>query len=282
MKFRSKTGEVLSISDAVDHYCKQRWCDNCALREPVGDPDKVCADWAEYHPHEAARLMGYEVVEDEEKPTEDIFLRFLRDFQKELGNRFEGVDSWDVWVNISGTAAWKDALIASSQKHMPEVFTLWDKLDWWASDLLDNWLIDCAKYIGLIHDNAVKEEANMDKPLKDWTLGEVKECCSKQGTCVSECPFSTKNKLCRITSNPCDWDLTDKPRWTQQEVEDAKKIVEIIPLVYKFERNKNGVLSAVCSIPDIGDDFCLLNRGLLPSIQPGQSYTLDDIIGGAQ
>ena len=67
MKFRNpETGEVLSISDAVDHYCKQRWCDNCALREPVGDPDKVCADWAEYHPHEAARLMGYEVVEDDE------------------------------------------------------------------------------------------------------------------------------------------------------------------------------------------------------------------------
>lgn len=65
MKFRSKTGKVLSISNAVDHYCKKRWCDNCALREPVGDPDKVCADWAEAHPHEAARLMGFEVVEDD-------------------------------------------------------------------------------------------------------------------------------------------------------------------------------------------------------------------------
>lgn len=65
MKFRNpETGEVLSISDAVDHYCKQRWCDNCAFREPVGDPDKVCVDWAEAHPHEAARLMGFEVVED--------------------------------------------------------------------------------------------------------------------------------------------------------------------------------------------------------------------------
>lgn len=121
------------------------------------------SNYIDLHPIEAARLIGYEVVEDEEKPTEDIFLRFLRDFQKELGNRFEGVDSWDVWVNISGTAAWKDALIVSSQKRMPEVFTLWDKLDWWASDLLDNWLIDCAEYIGLIHDNAVKEEANMAK-----------------------------------------------------------------------------------------------------------------------
>ena len=68
MEFRNlETEEVLSISDAVDHYCKQRWRDNCALREPVGDPDKVCADWAEYHPHEAARLMGYEVVEDEKE-----------------------------------------------------------------------------------------------------------------------------------------------------------------------------------------------------------------------
>ena len=63
-KFKNpETGEVLSISDAIDHYCKQRWCDNCLLREPIGDPDKVCADWAETHPHEAARLMGYEVVE---------------------------------------------------------------------------------------------------------------------------------------------------------------------------------------------------------------------------
>lgn len=66
MKFwNTETGEVLSISDAVDHYCKQRWCYNCALSEPVGDPDKVCADWAEDHPHEAAHLMGYEVVEDD-------------------------------------------------------------------------------------------------------------------------------------------------------------------------------------------------------------------------
>ena len=64
-KFKNpETGEVLSISDAVDKYCKQRWCDNCCLREPIGDPDKVCADWAEAHPHEAASLMGYEGVDE--------------------------------------------------------------------------------------------------------------------------------------------------------------------------------------------------------------------------
>lgn len=122
-----------------------------------------------------------------------------------------------------------------------------------------------------------KKEANMDKPLKDWTLEEVKECCSKYGTCVSECPFSTKNKLCRMTSNPCDWDLTDKPRFTQQEVEDAKTIKRV------FGRD-----GAIRRTPNLGErstlvfDHLYINEDLFPSIKPGQSYTLDEIIGGAQ
>lgn len=123
-----------------------------------------------------------------------------------------------------------------------------------------------------------KKEANMDKPLKDWTLEEVKECCSKHGTCVSDCPFSTKNKLCRMTSNPCDWDLTDKPRWTQQEVERAKAIKLIYPAAYRLEEadplirvwDKEGKLLAHVDV------------NLFLSFQPGQSYTLDEIIGGAQ
>lgn len=164
MKFRNPdTGEALSIVDAVSEYCGQRWCDNCALREPTGDPDKVCADWAEYHPHEAARLMGYEVVEDGQY------------------------------------------ICPSCGNALPE-------------NPIGGYTCPYCGY----GERTEKKEANMDKPLKDWTLEEVKECCSKYGTCVSECPFSAKNKLCRMTSNPCDWDLTDKPRWTQQEVEANK------------------------------------------------------------
>ena len=117
----------------------------------------------------------------------------------------------------------------------------------------------------------------MDKPLKDWTLEEVKECCSKYGTCVSECPFSTKNKLCRMTSNPCDWDLTDKPHFTQQEVEDAKTIKRV------FGRD-----GAIRRTPNLGErstlvfDHLYINEDLFPSIKPGQSYTLDEIIGGVE
>lgn len=67
MKFRNKnTGEILSISEAVDQYCMNNWCgEKCALENAVGDPDRVCADWAEYHPYLAAELIGCEVVKEE-------------------------------------------------------------------------------------------------------------------------------------------------------------------------------------------------------------------------
>lgn len=71
MKFRNpETGEVLYISDAVDKYCEGRWCGvTCNLYYACGHTDKICEDWAENHPHEAARLMGYEVVEEEPEKT---------------------------------------------------------------------------------------------------------------------------------------------------------------------------------------------------------------------
>ena len=73
MKFRSKTGEVyIGILEAMDYYCDSKEdCNDCALREPVTSYQKQknpCYAYVADNPHEAARLMGFEVVEDE---TED-------------------------------------------------------------------------------------------------------------------------------------------------------------------------------------------------------------------
>ena len=74
-----------------------------------------------------------------------------------------------------------------------------------------------------------KEEINMDKPLKDWTLGECMGECSKltyRGLTCEQCPL---NKIC---GNAVDeWDLTEPPRWTEQEVERAKAIKVLYPAV---------------------------------------------------
>lgn len=304
MKFRSKTGEVaLTIEQALEQFCdSKKDCDYCELREPVqqyAGTKRPCHEYVRANPYEAARLMGYEVVEDEDKPTEDIFLHFLRDFQKELGNRFKVADSWDVWVNISGTAAWKDALIVSSRKYIPEVFALWDKLDWWASDLLDSWLIDCAKYIGLIHDNTVKEEVNMDKPricgvlgvevdeefIYDFGTNQINRGTFKIGAdgkryyktgeiwnlCYNE------EDLIAIINHPDR--IIRKPRWTEQEVEDAKDILRLLEDAHSIKKYAGDIMW-ICNSHNV--TMVNANAGMFPSLRPGETVTLDEIIGGAQ
>ena len=72
MKFRSKTGEVaLTIDQALEQFCdSKKDCDYCELREPVQQykgTKRPCHEYARANPYEAARLMGYEVAEDEKE-----------------------------------------------------------------------------------------------------------------------------------------------------------------------------------------------------------------------
>ena len=71
MQFRSKTGEMVSSSiiRLQRAYCRERACGQCQLKNHVIDCEDTseCGVWAVEHPHEAARLMGYEVVEDEKE-----------------------------------------------------------------------------------------------------------------------------------------------------------------------------------------------------------------------
>ena len=70
MKFRSKTGEIaLTIDQALEQFCdSKKDCDYCELREPVqqyAGTKKPCHEYVRANPYEAARLMGYEVLEDD-------------------------------------------------------------------------------------------------------------------------------------------------------------------------------------------------------------------------
>lgn len=126
------------------------------------------------------------------------------------------------------------------------------------------------------------EEANMDKPLKDWTLEETKQYCT--GRDCEHCRFMDGPK-CKL-HRPEDWDLSEKPRWTEQEVEDAKAIKRILGADWKsIERDENGF--TVLRNFNTGDDEILcqslkIEDHAFPSINPGKPYTLDEIIGGAQ
>ena len=208
-KFKDpETGEVFDILE----FSRTAF-ENCTYIRVEANCKKLSVfDYIYTYPHEAARLMGYEVVEEHMQTHEKTHA---------------------------------DA-IENARAHL--------------------------------------EEANMDKPLKDWTLGELKEYC---GTAAYQChkgicPF--KNICDRITSEnqgyyvvPGDWDLTDKPRFTEQEVERAKAIKVLYPEILYIQ----------------ADDRCLrgLNKGKesifldcvlswFPSLRPNETVTLDEIIGG--
>ena len=126
------------------------------------------------------------------------------------------------------------------------------------------------------------EEANMDKPLKDWTLRELKAWCYQYGSthtespCEQTCPMYHRGICSREWVH--EWDLDEKPRFTEQEVERAKAIRVIYPTAYRLEEadplirvwDKEGKLLAHVDV------------NLFLSLKPEQSYTLDEIIGGAE
>ena len=126
------------------------------------------------------------------------------------------------------------------------------------------------------------EEANMDKPLKDWTLGEAKEyCTSRNGNCADDCIFSKKGigMVCGIAPKPVWWTLPEKPRWTEQEVERAKAVKVLYPEILYLQADDRYLRGLNKEKESIFLD-CVLSW--FPSLRSDETVALDEIIGGAE
>ena len=208
MRLRKMT--EYSMEEANNEFCdRQTSCDTCPLDNPSHKKENTsCVDWCNEHPHEAARLMGYAVVEDDAPTLEGAIDKYLEIKQK---------------------------------------------------------------------------EANMDKPLKDWTLRELKAWCYQYGSthtespCEQTCPMYHRGICSREWVH--EWDLDEKPRFTEQEVEDAKMVKRVFGRTGTVKR-----VDPIMTEPysNLVFDHLYINKDLFPSIKPGQEYTLDEIIGGAK
>lgn len=232
MKFQNKNGETFrgSTIKFCGKYLLQ--CENCPIFPmlQVSPPSNVrgaCDDWIAGNPREAARLMGYEVVEDD---TEYYLPSNLTEFCTKTGEKW-----WGRTVNYG-------------------------------------------------------EETNMDKPLKDWTLGEAKEyCTSRNGNCADDCIFSKKGigMVCGIAPKPVWWTLPEKPSFTQQEVEDAKTIKRMFGAdnfthIRKDQFGLCEMMDGPGDDPNVGWCAIGMEEGMFPSLRPGETITIDEIIGGTE
>lgn len=88
MKFRNlETEEAFENTCDDTTFCGQYiGCINC----PVGNVklNYDCTEWVNEHPHEAARLMGYEVVEDEKEEIKMDKPRICEVLGVDVGERF--------------------------------------------------------------------------------------------------------------------------------------------------------------------------------------------------
>lgn len=125
----------------------------------------------------------------------------------------------------------------------------------------------------------------MNKPLSEWTLGEIKaECKRCNGNCINAvCPMvkwiSKDEMACVIIRElrkptPASWDLSEPPRWTEQDKEDAMMIKRLIPWANQVNRGMEGSLSL--------NPVTAIDRKLFPLLKPGESAMLDEIIGGGE
>ena len=213
MKFRDKEGKILNSSASL-------W-------------GNILHDIRKMNPREAARLMGYEVVEE------------MRDPQLNEG--------------------------------------------------------EMDKEMEKNHFSTIKEEANMDKLRICEVLGvEVDEVWHVTGN---------DNAIYRISGGVAleyaipkcyedghgEWRQSDtvhlidiinhpdriirKPRWTEQEVEDAKAVRRVFGRDGVIERYNKAMTEPYSNLVF---DHLYINEDLFPSLRPGESVKLEEIIGGAE
>lgn len=237
----------VGILNAMDHYCDSKEdCDDCQIKEPVQvykGQKHPCYAYVADNPHEAARLMGYEVLEDDcVEPRK----------YKEEANMDNPCIGCDVgWESISSAGS-------MSCRDKCERLKAWE-----AKKKVDKPRI--AQVLGV----EVGEVFTADTPY-----GQFKRCVvDEEGQILN----TGTNVLCYIINHPDR--IIRKPRWTQQEVEDAKYIKRILK-VDSVRRNIYG--NGLIAMKSDNTVSIVVNSEMLPSIHPGQSVTLDEIIGGAK
>lgn len=68
----------------------------------------------------------------------------------------------------------------------------------------------------------------MNKPIKDWTLGELKKECAEHDECTG-CHFQGSAFCKQDGPAPADWDLSEQYRFTETEI----NVIRGIKLLHK-------------------------------------------------
>ena len=125
--------KALTVSRAV--YEQTAWERDIAIEQlaahGIGFGEECEAKGTNCTPAERSEEIGQKPIADKTEVYGEKMPGFLNDFKTELENRFGPMEKEAEWIWISGTGGWASALKVASEKHLPEIWALWDALDWW-------------------------------------------------------------------------------------------------------------------------------------------------------
>ena len=146
-----------------------------------------------------------------------------------------------------------------------------------------------------------KEDANMDKHIGDVTEMVRPRICEvlgvEKGERFDAGPYKDAyidsfgtirtnmgtlmdaDRVCELINHPDR--IIRKPRWTEQEVEDAKTFCRMWPGgEIEFKRYADGRCAMIHIQGSLHGCLDLGQVDLFPSLRPGETVNLDEIIGG--
>lgn len=112
------------------------------------------------------------------------------------------------------------------------------------------------------------------KPLKDWTLGELQVHCNDAN--CDKCVWRDATLCAFSECLPREWDLTDPPRWTRDDVEDAKAIKRIYSKLVFVERRERTNGTIVFIFEDGGEIYAPPES--FPNLNLGECVPLQEIL----
>lgn len=243
MKFRDpKTGEVFrDIIYAGVAFCAGKNCSTCAMqnRENGNLPtdSATCTDFMKKHPIEAARKMGYEVI-DEEAPMEKTknlhTCKNCGNYETKTGCRSCISDS----DHTSTPSNWSPA--------KPPICKVL------GVDVGERFELGNSGIILLINDDGKIHMALSGGASKETDLN--------------------VNYLVDAYNNDR---IIRKPRFTQEEVA-VLKYIDRRQKIEEITRHDDGVLEFHFET----EGFWEFPRDMFPSLRPGQSVKLSEIVGG--
>ena len=278
-KYKSPDGRVFDdVVLAKNHFCMEHQCVTCPIYYGNQTAERYCTVYVYNNPITAARLMGYEVVDDDHCNSSGK----CGICEKSIPDGYDGL----LTCSVSGEAKRSEDKCNVVEANMDKPCNGCD-VGW--GSISSAGIMSCRDECKRL--KAWEAKKSMDKPRICEVLGveigqNFKLKGADMGFYVDRDGIVKREEddasiglpeICLMINHPDR--IIRKPRFTEKEVERAKAIKVLYPEILYIQADDRCLRGFNKGKEGIFFDYVL---SWFPSLRPDETVTLDEIIGGAE